>query len=88
MDEIFTPPFEEEPQEPMGLVGRIEKLVAQLDPGHPVRAELLGLSAELQEREDIMDEARETIEKLEAVIKSYWNKFPDGRALRWQAPRA
>ena len=68
MDEIFTPPFEEEPQEPMGLVGRIEKLVAQLDPGHPIRAELLGLSAELQEREDIMDEARETIEKLEAVV--------------------
>ena len=28
------------------------------------------------------------IEKLEAVIKSYWNKFPDGRALRWQAPKA
>lgn len=28
------------------------------------------------------------IEKLEALIKSYWNKFPDGRALRWKAPRA
>lgn len=28
------------------------------------------------------------IEKLEAVIKSYWSKFPDGRALRWKAPRA
>ena len=28
------------------------------------------------------------IEKLESVIKSYWKKFPDGRALRWQAPRA
>ncbi len=29
-----------------------------------------------------------SIEELESVIKSYWQKFPDGRALRWQAPRA
>ncbi len=68
MEEIFTPPFDDGPQEPEGLVGRIEKMVAQLDPGHPLRVELLDLSAELREREDIMDEARETIEKLEAVV--------------------
>ncbi len=68
MEEIFTPPFEDGPQEPEGLVGRIEKMVAQLEPGHPLRAELLELSAELREREDIMDDARETIEKLEAVV--------------------
>ncbi len=68
MEEIFTPPFEDGPQEPEGLVGRIEKMVAQLEPGHPLRAELLDLSAELREREDIMDDARETIEKLEAVV--------------------
>ena len=69
MEEIFTPPFDEEPQEPQGLVGRIEKLVAQLEPGHPVRMELLELSAELREREEVMDDARETIEKLEAVVQ-------------------
>ncbi len=69
MEEIFTPPFDEEPQEPQGLVGRVEKLVAQLEPGHPVRRELLELSAELREREEVMDDARETIEKLEAVVQ-------------------
>ncbi len=68
MDEIFTQPFEDEPQEAQGLVGRIEKIVAQLDPADPVRAQLLDLSMELREREDIMDEARDTIEKLEAVV--------------------
>ena len=68
MEEIFTPPFQDGPQEPEGLVGRIEKMVAQLEPGHPLRLELLDLSAELREREDIMDEARDTIEKLEGVV--------------------
>lgn len=27
------------------------------------------------------------IEELDALVKTYWEKFPDGRALRWQAPR-
>jgi proteasome-associated ATPase len=68
MDEIFTPPFEEEPQECHGLVGRVEKLAAELGPAHPVGVKLLELSDELREREDVMDEAREAIEKLEAVV--------------------
>ncbi len=70
MDEISTPPpfEEEEPQEAQGLVGKVQKIAAQLDPAHPARAELLGLSDELREREDIMDAAYESIEKLEAVV--------------------
>lgn len=65
MDEHFAPPHDETP----GLVARLERLVAQLPPGTPLRTELLDLRAELAEREDIMDEARATIEKLEAVVQ-------------------
>ncbi|MEK0449645.1 MAG: Proteasome-associated ATPase [Verrucomicrobiota bacterium] len=70
MDENFTPQMSGEGEfaEPQGLVGKISRIVGQLEPGHPAREQLLDLCAELSEREDIMDEARETIEKLEAVV--------------------
>ena len=70
MDENFTPQMSGEGEfaEPQGLVGKISRIVGQLEPSHPAREQLLDLCAELSEREDIMDEARETIEKLEAVV--------------------
>lgn len=70
MDENFTPQMSGEGEfaEPQGLVGKISRIVGQLEPSHPAREQLLDLCAELSEREDTMDEARETIEKLEAVV--------------------
>jgi proteasome-associated ATPase len=52
-----------------GIVERLERLIAQLPPGDPVRTQLIDMRSELAEREDIMAEARETIEKLEAVVQ-------------------
>src|SRR6185436_14281974 len=65
MDAHFSLPSDE----PVGLVERVERLAAQLPPGDPARKELLDLRAELVEREEIMDDARATIEKLEAVVQ-------------------
>ena len=68
MDSHFSLPSDEPPQG-LGLIERVERLAAQLQPGDPVRTQLLDLRSELGEREDIMAEARETIEKLEAVVQ-------------------
>jgi proteasome-associated ATPase len=68
MDSTFSLPSDE-PTDQGGLVERLERLIAQLPPGDPVRAQLLDLRSEIVEREDIMSEARETIEKLEAVVQ-------------------
>ena len=65
MDENLTPPSDE----PIGLVARVERLIAQLPPGDAVRTQLLELRNELAEREDIMMEAQDTIEKLEAALQ-------------------
>jgi proteasome-associated ATPase len=65
MDANLTPPSDE----PLGLVERIEKLVSQLPPGDPTRTGLLDIRSEVAEREDIMAEARETIEKLEVALQ-------------------
>jgi proteasome-associated ATPase len=72
MDEHFSPPHEDgasSPDEPRGLVERIEHLIAQLPPGDAMRAKLLEIRAEVAEREDIMGEAQDTIEKLEAALQ-------------------
>ncbi|MEQ1852019.1 MAG: AAA family ATPase [Chthoniobacteraceae bacterium] len=65
MDAHPTPPSDE----PLGLVDRLERLVAQLPPGDPVRTGLLDIRSEVAEREDIMAEARDTIEKLETALQ-------------------
>ena len=65
MDENLTPPSDE----PIGLVARVERLIAQLPPGDAVRTQLLELRNELAEREDLMMEAQDTIEKLEAALQ-------------------
>ncbi|MEO6785020.1 MAG: AAA family ATPase, partial [Chthoniobacteraceae bacterium] len=60
---------ESSPNEPRSLVGRIEHLIAQLPPGDAIRTRLLEVRAEVAEREDIMGEAQDTIEKLEAALQ-------------------
>ena len=72
MDEHLSPTHEGgEPSshEPRGLVERIEHLMAQLPPGDSIRTKLLDIRAEVAEREDIMGEAQDTIEKLEAALQ-------------------
>jgi proteasome-associated ATPase len=72
MDEHFSPAHEgaaSSPDEPTGLLARIEHLIAQLPPGDATRTRLLEIRAEVAEREDIMAEAHDTIEKLEAALQ-------------------
>lgn len=51
------------------LLDRIDLLIATLPPGDAMRRELLDLRMEISQREEIFIEARQTIEKLEEVIK-------------------
>src|SRR6201989_1405644 len=51
------------------LLDRIDLLIATLPPGDALRRELLDLRMEISQREEIFIEARQTIEKLEEVIK-------------------
>jgi proteasome-associated ATPase len=51
------------------LLDRIDLLIATLPPGDAMRRELLDLRREASQREEIFVEARQTIEKLEEVIK-------------------
>jgi proteasome-associated ATPase len=51
------------------LLDRIDLLIATLPPGDAMRRELLDLRMEISRHEEIFVEARQTIEKLEEVIK-------------------
>src|SRR2546423_15396876 len=51
------------------LLDRVDLLIATLPPGDALRRELLDLRMEISEREETFVEARQTIEKLEEVIK-------------------
>jgi proteasome-associated ATPase len=58
-----------EGQREFDLLDRIDLLIATLPPGDALRRELLDLRMEISQREEIFVEARQTIEKLEEVIK-------------------
>src|SRR5437660_3296908 len=58
-----------EGQREFDLLDRIDLLIATLPPGDAMRRELLDLRMEISQREEIFIEARQTIEKLEEVIK-------------------
>ena len=51
------------------LLDRVDLLIATLPPGDALRRELLDLRMEISQREEIFIEPRQTIEKLEEVIK-------------------
>lgn len=57
------------PQNQGGIVERIERLVAALPPGDPLRTELAALRIEAIEQEEMIGEARETLEKMEQIVK-------------------
>jgi len=54
---------------PLSLVEKIDRLIASLPPGDPVRGELIEIRLEVSDLEDMTIEARQTIEKLDAVVK-------------------
>src|SRR5213082_1223395 len=58
-----------EGQREFDLLDRIDLLIATLPPGDAMRRELLDLRMEICQREEVFVEARQTIEKLEEVIK-------------------
>jgi proteasome-associated ATPase len=58
-----------EGQREFDLLDRVDLLIATLPPGDAIRRELLDLRMEISQREEIFVEARQTIEKLEEVIK-------------------
>jgi proteasome-associated ATPase len=58
--------FSSEPATPLETLGRV---IASLPPGDPVRRELIDLRSSVAEQEEMISEARHTIEKLDEVIK-------------------
>jgi proteasome-associated ATPase len=54
---------------PLSLIERLDRLIASLPPGDPLRAQLLGMRMEVADLEDMTAEARQTIEKLDAIVK-------------------
>ena len=55
--------------EPLSLVEKIDRLIASLPPGDPIRGELIEVRVEVTDMEEMTVEARRTIEKLDAVVK-------------------
>src|SRR5664279_3778979 len=62
----FDNPPGDEGLTPMDL---LDRTIASLPPGDPTRVGLLELRLPLAEQEEMMTEARETIEKMEQIIK-------------------
>lgn len=58
--------FGSDPASPLNMV---ERLIASLPPGNPIRSELIDLRSGVAEQEEMIAEARQTIEKLDEVIK-------------------
>ena len=54
---------------PLSLIERLDRLISSLPPGDPVRAQLFELRIEIADLEDMTAEARQTIEKLDAIVK-------------------
>jgi proteasome-associated ATPase len=57
------------PDQVITLVEKIDRLIAALPVGDPVRRELIDLRLEVAEHEEMMGEARQAIEKMEQIIK-------------------
>src|SRR5262245_43587348 len=55
--------------EQLSLVERVDRLISSMPPGDPVRGELIELRMEASDQEEMVAEARQTIEKLDAIVK-------------------
>ena len=56
--------FSSEPATPLEV---LERIIASLPPGNPARRELIDLRSSVAEQEEMISEARHTIEKLDEV---------------------
>lgn len=64
------PPFDEFPSDDeRSVFERVECLIGAFPVGHPVRMELEEIAGRVRDQEDLVFEARQTIEKLEQVLK-------------------
>jgi proteasome-associated ATPase len=69
MNEEKTPEYGGFSSEPATPLEVLERIIASLPPGNPARRELIDLRSSVAEQEEMISEARHTIEKLDEVIK-------------------
>jgi Proteasomal ATPase OB N-terminal domain len=69
MNEERAPEYGGYGSEPSTPLQYLERIIASLPPGDPTRSELIDLRSNFAEQEEIIAEARHTIEKLDEVIK-------------------
>ena len=55
--------------DPASPLNTVERLIASLPPGNPLRSELIDLRSGVAEQEEMIAEARQPIEQLDEVIK-------------------
>src|SRR5580698_2620481 len=69
MNEEKAPEYGGFGSEPSTPLEYLERIIASLPPGDPTRTELIDLRSNFAEQEEMISEARHTIEKLDEVIK-------------------
>jgi proteasome-associated ATPase len=71
MSEERSKDFEnfDEPASNLPLLDRLDRVIASLPPGDPIRRDLLDLRPQVSDQSQMIGEARHMIEKLEEVIK-------------------
>jgi proteasome-associated ATPase len=69
MNEDRAPEYGGFGSEPATPLETLERLIASFPPGDPTRSELLELRSSVAEQQELIGEARHTIEKLDEVIK-------------------
>jgi proteasome-associated ATPase len=69
MNEERAPEYGGFGSEPSTPLEYLERIIASLPPGDPTRTELIDLRSNFAEQEEMISEARHTIEKLDEVIK-------------------
>src|SRR5438874_204016 len=55
--------------EPLSTLEMLDRTIASFAPGDPARESLLELRGQVAEQEETMDEARQALEKMEAIVK-------------------
>ncbi len=63
------PLFDEEELPHLTSTEKLDRAIAGLPPGHPSRVHLFEIRAEIAEKDELIAEARQTIEKLDEVVK-------------------
>jgi len=59
----------DEPEANLPLLDKLDRVIASLPPGDPIRRDLLDLRPQVSDQSQMIGEARQMIEKLEEVIK-------------------